>query len=109
MLGEYNILVIGIYFIVSVFACILLMQITTHSILRILKDLIRVTRVIASGGTARYEVLSLEREFTAIEYALMEMAWEIDEYRRDAEGKVAQRTEELQEAMASLRGREDPI
>ncbi|OHD70156.1 MAG: hypothetical protein A2W19_05040 [Spirochaetes bacterium RBG_16_49_21] len=109
MLGEYNILVIGIYFIVSVFACILLMQITTHSILRILKDLIRVTRVIASGGTARYEVLSLEREFTAIEYALMEMAWEIDEYRRDAEGKVAQRTEELQEAMASLRGRDDQI
>jgi serine phosphatase RsbU (regulator of sigma subunit) len=107
--GEYNIVVLGIYFIGSAVAAILLMQITAGSILRTLKDLVRVTRAIASGSTARYEALSLDREFTIIEYALMETSWEIDEYRRDVEGKVARRTDELQTAMADLRMRDDQI
>jgi phosphoserine phosphatase RsbU/P len=106
---EYNIAVIAVYFGISVLASILLMQITTRSIMRILNDLIRVTRAIASGGTAGYEVLSLEREFTAIEFALMETAYEIEEYRRDIEGKVALRTEELQDALTSLRSRDEQI
>jgi len=107
--GEYSITVLGVYFLVSMLICILFMQITTSSIVRILKDLIRVTRIIAAGGKAGYEVLSLEREFTDIEFALMEMVWQIDEYRRDIEGKVAQRTKELEEALSDLRGRDDQI
>lgn len=106
---EFSITVIFVYFGISVLASFLLMQITTRSIMRILNDLIRVTRTIASGGTAGYEVLSLEREFTAIEFALMETAREIDDFRRDIEGKVAKRTEELEEALSSLRSRDEQI
>ncbi|HPV43484.1 MAG TPA: SpoIIE family protein phosphatase [Spirochaetota bacterium] len=106
---EFSIAVIFVYFGISVLASFLLMQITTRSIMRILNDLIRMTRTIASGGTAGYEVLSLEREFTAIEFALMETAREIDDFRRDIEGKVAKRTEELEEALASLRSRDEQI
>lgn len=106
---EYNIAVVAIYFSISVIASYLLMQITTNSILRILNDLIRMTRAIAAGGSAGFEVLSLEREFTAIEFALMEMAWEIEEGRRDIEGKVSRRTEELQDALTSLRSRDEQI
>jgi phosphoserine phosphatase RsbU/P len=107
--GEYSMALLAAYFGISVLASFLLMQITTGSIMRILNDLIRVARAIASGGTAGYEVLSLEREFTSIEYALMETGREIDEYRRDIEGKVALRTEELQEALSSLRSRDEQI
>ena len=39
----------------------------------------------------------------------METAREIDEYRRDIEGKVAKRTEELQDALSSLRSRDEQI
>ncbi|HOT44694.1 MAG TPA: SpoIIE family protein phosphatase [Spirochaetota bacterium] len=106
---EFNIAIIFLYFGISVLASFLLMQITTRSIMRILNDLIRVTRTIASGGTAGYKVLSLEREFTAIEFALMETAREIDDFRRDVEGKVARRTEELEEALSSLRSRDEQI
>ncbi|OHD64785.1 MAG: hypothetical protein A2176_10690 [Spirochaetes bacterium RBG_13_51_14] len=106
---TYNIMVLIVYFFMSVFASFLLMQITTRSFMRILKDLIRVTRAIASGGTAGFEVLSLDREFTAIEFALMETGREIDEYRRDIEGKVAKRTEELEDALSSLRSRDEQI
>ncbi|HPG50855.1 MAG TPA: SpoIIE family protein phosphatase, partial [Spirochaetota bacterium] len=107
--GEYSLALIGVYFGISILASFLLMQITTGSIMRILNDLIRVARAIASGGTAGYEVLSLEREFTAIEYALAETGREINDYRRDIEGKVAKRTEELEEALSSLRSRDDLI
>ena len=107
--GEYNMFVLLLYFAVSVLLSFILMQITTGSIMRILKDLIRMTRAIASGGTTGFEVLSLEREFTSIEYALMETGREIDEYRRDIEGKVEQRTAELQDALSSLRSRDEQI
>jgi phosphoserine phosphatase RsbU/P len=107
--GEYSITLLAAYFGISILASFLLMQITTGSIMRILNDLIRVARAIASGGTAGYEVLSLEKEFTAIEYALMETGREIDDYRRDIEGKVARRTEELQDALSSLRSRDEQI
>lgn len=106
---EYNLTLMAAYFAISVLASFLLMQITTGSIMRILNDLIRVTRAIASGKPAGYEVLSLEREFTSIAYALMETAREIDDYRRDVEGKVALRTEELEEALTSLRNRDEQI
>lgn len=106
---EYNFFVLAAYFVISILASFLLMQITSRSIMRILNDLIRITRAIASGGTARYDVLSLEREFTAIEFALMETAREIDDFRRDIEGKVAKRTEELEDALSSLRSRDEQI
>jgi len=38
-----------------------------------------------------------------------ETAREIDDFRRDIEGKVAKRTEELEEALASLRSRDEQI
>lgn len=107
--GEYSMALVAAYLGGSILASLLLMQVTTGSIMRILNDLIRVTRAIASGGTAGYEVLSLEREFTAIEFALMETGREINDYRRDIEGKVAKRTEELEEALSSLRSRDDMI
>jgi sigma-B regulation protein RsbU (phosphoserine phosphatase) len=107
--GEYTLTVLASYFLAAAVICILFMLITTNSVVRILRDLMRVTRTIASGGTTGYEVLSLEQEFTDIEYALMEMAWEIDEYRKNTEGKVAQRTQELQEALTELRGKDDQI
>jgi len=107
--GEYNIFLLLFYFGVSDLLSFVLMQITTGSIMRILKDLIRVTRAIASGGAAGFEVLSLEREFTSIEYALMETGREINEYRLDLEGKVTRRTTELQEALSSLRSRDEQI
>lgn len=106
---EFSIAVIFVYFGISILASFFLMQITTGSIMRILNDLIRMTRTIASGGTAGYEVLSLEREFTAIQYAVMETAREIDDFRRDIEGKVAKRTEELEDALSSLRSRDEQI
>lgn len=106
---RYDIWLIAAYIIASAVASLFLMFITTGSIMRILRDLIRVTRAIASGGSAGYQVLSLEREFTAIELALMETAQEINDYRRDIEGKVAQRTKELEDAMASLRSRDEQI
>ncbi len=106
---EFSVTVIFVYFGISVLASFMLMQITTRSIMRNLNDLIRITRAIASGGTAGYEVLSLEREFTAIEFALMETAREIDDFRRDIEGKVAKRTEELEDALSNLRSRDEQI
>ncbi|MBP7738808.1 MAG: SpoIIE family protein phosphatase [Spirochaetes bacterium] len=106
---EFSIAVIFVYFGISILASFFLMQITTGSIMRILNDLIRMTRTIASGGTAGYEVLSLEREFTAIQFAVMETAREIDDFRRDIEGKVAKRTEELEDALTSLRSRDEQI
>jgi phosphoserine phosphatase RsbU/P len=108
-LEEYNIGVIAGYFVMSILASILLMQVTTGSIMRKLNDLVRVTRAIASGGSAGFEVLSLEREFSAIEFALMETGREIDDYRRDIEGKVEKRTEELQDALLNLRNRDEQI
>ncbi len=108
-LEEYSIPVIAGYFFMSILASILLMQVTSSSITRKLNDLVRVTRAIASGGSAAYEVLSLEKEFSAIEFALVETGREINEYRRDIEEKVAKRTEELQNALSSLRNRDDQI
>ncbi len=107
--GEYNIRIILLYFVISIVAGLILMQITTRSIMAILSDLGRVAKTIASGGKAAFNVVSLEKEFAAIEYSLMEMAWEIEEYRRDLEDKVELRTEELKNALSDLKGRDDQI
>lgn len=107
--GELYTFQIVIYFTLSVVAGLVLMQITTNSIVKILRDINRVSREIASGGKAVFSVLSLEREFVGIEYSMMEMSWEIEGHRQNLEEKVEQRTFELQEALTDLKGRDDLI
>ena len=96
------------YFSLSIITTFTLMQINTNSIVRLLGDLRRVTSTIASGGKADLEVLSLEREFAQIEFGLMEMAWEIDDYRKQLETMVQQRTNELQNVLAGPQGQRRP-
>jgi len=84
-------------------------RVNAFSILRILSDLSRVAREIASGNRAAFHVLSLGKEFSSIEYAMMEMAWEIDEHRKNLELKVQERTEELEKVMNSLKLRDEQI
>lgn len=106
---KYSIENIILYFSVSIFAGFAMMQINSSSILRTLGDLRRVTNVIASGGRAGFKVLSLDKEFSAIEFALMEMAWEIDGHRKNMETQVEQRTIELKTALTDLKEREDQM
>ena len=106
---EYNFLVILGYFGLSILTSFILMQINTNSILRLLGDIKRVTGIIASGGTAGFDVVSMESEFATIEFGLMEMSWEIGDYRTNLENMVEQRTIELENALADLRGRDSLI
>ncbi len=108
-LGEsYNLPVI-LFLTISVLGSLYFARVNAYSILRILRDMSRVTREIASGHRAGFQVLSLGREFSTIEYALMEMAWEIDEHRKNLELKVQERTEELEKAMNNLKHRDEQI
>ncbi len=107
--GEYNIIDVIVYISISVTAGLFLMSINTNSILNILHDMDRVTREISSGEHAEFRLHSLDREFSVIEYAVIEMADEIDEYRKNMEQKVEQRTEELQNVLADLKERDDMI
>ncbi|MDY6934261.1 MAG: SpoIIE family protein phosphatase [Spirochaetota bacterium] len=107
--SEANLTAIVIYFFVSVAAGFLLMFVNTNSIVRIFTDITRVAREIASGGEVHFKVLPLEREFSAIEYAMMEMKVEIDEHRKNLELKVEERTRELQEALSDLKDRDNLI
>ena len=106
---ETNNLILAASFIIAVLAGLYLARINSRSILKILNDMVRVTREIASGNKAAFNILSLGKEFSAIEYALMEMAWEIDEHRKNLELKVQERTDELEKALISLRIRDDQI
>lgn len=106
---ESNINLIISYFALSVLAGLTLMQLTSSSILRVLVDIRRVTSEISSGGRSGFQVLALERELASIEYALMEMAWEIDDHRKNLENMVALRTEELQMAMTDLKSKDDQM
>jgi len=107
--NTYEPWVIISYFIISLFAGFYLMQVNISSITRVLVDMQRVTREIASGGRAGFDILSLEHEISTIQYSLMEMAWEIDDHRKNLEGMVDQRTQELQEALTDLKGRDTQI
>jgi len=105
---QYNFIMI-LFLVISIIGSLLFARVNAKSILRILSDMARVTREIASGHRAAFNELSLGREFSAIEYALMEMAWEIDEHRRNLELKVLERTEELENAMNTLKLRDEQI
>jgi len=104
-----NILILAVYLAGSILLGLILARVNANSILKILNDMSRVTREIASGKRAGFQVLSLGKEFSSIEFALMEMAWEIEEHRRNLELKVQERTDELEKAMTSLRIRDDQI
>ncbi len=107
--SELDITANAVYIAVAVLAAMFLMAINTNSMLRILGDMGRVAREITSGGVAKFQLQSLDREFSSIEYAVIEMANEIDEYRKNMEQKVEQRTEELQAVLADLKERDDLI
>lgn len=98
-----------VFGLVVVLGALYFARVNAYSILRILNDMARVTREIASGNRAGFNVLSLGKEFSSIEYALMEMAWEIDEHRKNLELKVQERTEELEKVMNSLKLRDEQI
>ena len=106
---NFGIKSIVFYFIISITAMIIFLRITIRPIVKILEDMGRVTREIASGGRAGFNYLSLEKEIVSIEHALMDMSTEIEEYRKNLESKVEQRTDELQNALADLKVRDDQI
>ena len=98
-----------VYLVVAIASMVFLMAVNSNSILRVLKEISRVAREISTGGDAEFRVLSLDREFSAIEFGFVEMAREIREYRKNIEMKVEQRTAELQGALADLKERDDLI
>jgi len=106
---NYNLTEVIIYFALSIIASLALMMVTTNSIVKILSDVRRVAKEIAGGGKAAFEILPLEREFASIEYGLMEMAWEIEDHRKNLENAVQQRTQDLQDALVNLEGRDNQI
>lgn len=103
--GQYVIL----FSLIVVLGALYFARVNAFSILRILTDMARVAREIASGNRSAFHVLSLGKEFSSIEYAMMEMAWEIDEHRKNLELKVQERTEELEKVMNSLKLRDEQI
>ncbi|MCU0846067.1 MAG: SpoIIE family protein phosphatase, partial [Spirochaetes bacterium] len=98
-----------VYLVVAVMTMVFLMSVNSSSILRVLREMNRVAREISTGGDAEFRVISLDREFSTIEYSFVEMAREIKEYRKNIEMKVEQRTAELQGALADLKERDDLI
>lgn len=106
---EYDVLGIVIYLIISTITGIIMMLINSNSFLNILKDMRSLTREISKGGRAAFNAMSLEKEFSSIQFSLMEMAWEIDGHRKNLEDKVEQRTEELQNALVDLKDRDNQM
>lgn len=104
-----NNFLILVFMLIAVLSALFLARVNSNSILRILNDMARVTREIAAGKRAGFRVLSLGKEFSSIEYALMEMAWEIDEHRKNLELKVQERTEELEKVLNDLKIKDDQI
>ena len=97
------------YMVISIIAGIFVMYINSDSVMRILVEMGVVTKNIASGQNAWFKVMSHEEEFAEIEYSILEMAKQIEEHRKNLELKVEQRTEELREALASLKEKDDMI
>lgn len=97
------------YMVISIIAGIFVMYINSDSVMRVLLEMGVVTKNIASGQNAWFKVMSHEKEFAEIEYSILEMATQIEEHRKNLELKVEQRTEELREALASLKEKDDMI
>jgi len=106
--GSNNLLMV-LFMLFAVLSALFFARVNSNSILKILKDMGRVTKEIASGKRSGFRVLSLGKEFSTIEYALMEMAWEIDEHRKNLELKVQERTEELEKVLNDLKIKDDQI
>lgn len=109
ILQQENEILIVVFLIIAVASTFFFIRINAGSILSILTDMARVTKEIASGNRAAFRVLSLGKEFAYIEYELMEMAWEIDEHRKNLELKVQERTEDLERTMNELKMRDEQI
>ncbi len=107
--SESNIGVILLYFVFAVVMSMFLMGVNANSILRILNEMRRISKNISEGQEAEFNVISVDREFSAIEYGLIEMSKEIQEYRKNLEMKVEQRTIELQSALSDLKEKDDLI
>jgi len=107
--NEFNLTTVAVYIVICTLAGIFLMAVNTRSILGVLGEMDRVTREITTGGQAEFMLHSLDSEFSTIEYAVIEMSSQIDEYRKNMEQKVEQRTEELQAVLADLKERDDLI
>ncbi len=107
--GETDNTLIVVYFVLTVFACFILMYINASSILRIFADIRRVAKEITSGGEGEFRVLPMEREFADIEYTIMEMKRELEEHKKDMELSVEERTTELQNALSDLKERDDLV
>ncbi len=108
-LEQASLVIILAYFLFAVVVAMLLMGINANSILRVLNEMHRVSRAIAAGTDVEFKVISVDREFSAIEQGMVEMAAEIKEYRRNLEAMVEQRTEELQGALSDLKAKDDLI
>jgi len=107
--GSEDILEIALYFVIAVLAGFFLMLVNTNSILRILREMSRVTGEIAGGAASEFRLHSLDKESAEIEYAVLKMIQEIEENRKNLEHKVEQRTEELQNVLSDLKVKDDLI
>lgn len=105
--SRYDVIIT--YFVISIIAGLFLMYVNSDSIMRVLNEMAIVTKRISEGEAASFRVMSYEEEFAAIEYSVMEMAYEIQEHRKNLELKVEQRTEELQQALGDLKDKDDLI
>ena len=71
-----------VYLLVAIVTMVFLMSVNSSSILRVLREMNRVAREISTGGDAEFRFLSLDKEFSAIEFDFVEKAREIREYRK---------------------------
>lgn len=106
---ESSVIEIIVYLLVSVFAGFFLMVLNTNTILRILKDISRAAGEMVSGKSSDFKLHSLDRESAEIEYSILKMSQEIEEYRANLESKVEERTEELQNVLSDLKEKDDMI
>lgn len=98
-----------IYFVISIFAALIIITTTANSILRVFRDISRVAQDITNGLEAKFNILPLETEFADIEYLILGMDREIIGHRKNLEAKVEERTSELRKALSNLKERDDLI
>jgi len=106
---ESSVVEIIVYLLVSIMAGFFLMVLNTSTILRILKDISRAAGEMVSGQSGDFKLHSLDRESAEIEYSILKMSQEIEEYRANLESKVEERTEELQTVLSDLKEKDDMI
>lgn len=106
---DYSMTYVVLYSLVAVTATIALTWVNAQSVLRVLREMSRVSRSISAGEQAKFKSLSVDNEFSAIEFGMIEMSREINEHRKNLAQMVEQRTFELQHALSDLKERDDLI